>query len=321
MKKCLYCYQQLNETEIDFHSACSKKMFGTAMPPLIDFDLMQIEKLAKQIIIKSVAITGVQPKLSLDLEENKGELSKLTIVGLNGEYILKPSSKEYAELPENEDLTMHLAELVKIKTAKHSLIRLHSGELAYLTKRFDRKNTSTGPELAQKIAVEDFCQLSENLTEYKYRGSIEKIGKLTYQYTANKGFEAQRLFELVLFSYLTGNADMHLKNFSLIENKLGEYELSPAYDLLSTALVIPDDKEESALTINGKKSRLKQNDFNLLAESLKINEKSLQAIYIRFKKILPKWIAFVEHSFLSKEMKKNYIHLLNINHQKLFISK
>lgn len=311
MKKCLYCYQPLDEKEQDFHSSCAKKMFGTTTPPIIDFDLKQLEELAKQIVIKSVAVTGVQPKLSLDLEKRKGELSRLTIVGLNGDYILKPSSKEYVELPENEDVTMHLAELVKIKTAKHTLVRLHSGELAYLTKRFDRKN-------GKKIAVEDFCQLSESLTEHKYRSSIEKIGKLTYQFTANKGFEAQRLFELVLFSYLTGNADMHLKNFSLIENNLGEYEFSPAYDLLSTALVIVDDNEESALTINGKKNRLSLDDFNKLAESLKINEKSLKAIYSRFDKVLPKWTTFIQQSFLSKEMQDNYIDLLNTKHKKLF---
>ncbi len=311
MEKCLYCYQPLKEEEKDFHPACAKKMFGTAQSPIIDFDLKQLEELARQIIIKSVAVTGVQPKLSLDLEKHKGELSRLTIAGLNGEYILKPSSKEYAELPENEDVTMHLAELVKIKTAKHTLIRLHSGELAYLTKRFDRKN-------GKKIAVEDFCQLSENLTEHKYRSSIEKIGKLTHQYTANKGFEAQRLFELVLFSYLTGNTDMHLKNFSLIENNLGEYEFSPAYDLLNTTLVISDDNEESALTINGKKNRLKLNDFDVLAESLKINEKSLQAIYGRFHKVLPKWIVFIQQSFLTKEMQEGYINLITKRNKNLF---
>lgn len=312
MKKCFYCYQTLEESENDFHASCTRKIFGTAIPPVIDFDLKQLEELAKQIIIKGVAVTGVQPKLSLDLEKHKNELSRLTIVGLlHGDYILKPPSAEYAELPENEDLTMHLAELVKIKTAKHTLVRLHSGELAYLTKRFDRKKD-------EKIAVEDFCQLSENLTEHKYRSSIEKIGKLSYQFTANKGFEAQRLFELVLFCYLTGNADMHLKNFSLIENNLGEYEFSPAYDLLNTALVIPDDKEESALTINGKKSKLKRSDFDVLAASLKINEQSAKAIYERFEKVLPKWISFVRLSFLSKEIQRKYIELLQKKHKKLF---
>lgn len=310
MQKCLYCYQPLKEDEKDFHSPCAKKMFGTAQLPIIDFDSKHLEDLAKQIIVKSVAVTGVQPKLSLDLEKHKGEPSRLTIVGLSGDYILKPASKEYAELPENEDVTMHLAELVRIKTAKHTLVCLHSGDLAYLTQRFDRNK-------GKKIAVEDFCQLSENLTEHKYRSSVEKIGKLAYQFTTNKGFEAQRLFELVLFSYLTGNADMHLKNFSLIENALGEYEFSPAYDLLSTALVILDDKEESALTINGKKAKLKRDDFNALAASLKINEKALSAIYNRFDKILPKWITLIQQSFLSPKMQEDYIELITKRHRNL----
>jgi len=196
-----------------------------------------------------------------------------------------------------------LAELVKIKTAKHGLIRLKSGELAYITKRFDRNKSD-------KIALEDFCQLSENLTEHKYRGSIEKIGKLSYSYTQNKGFEAQRLFELVLFCFLTGNADMHLKNFSLIENALGEFEFSPAYDLLNTAIVLPDDKEESALTINGKKSKLNRTDFEVLATSLQINQKSTEAIFQRFTTILPAWISMIEQSFLSHEMRQAYIDLL-----------
>lgn len=311
MGKCLYCYQAVDGAETDFHPACIKKMFGIQTVPEIDFDLQQLEELAKQIVIKSVAVTGVQPKLSLNLDKGSNGLSRLTIVGLQGDYILKPPSSEYNELPENEDLTMHLAELAKIKTAKHSLIRLNSGELAYLTKRFDRENGG-------KIAVEDFCQLSENLTEHKYRGSIEKVGKLANQFTANKGFEKQRLFEVVLFCYLTGNTDMHLKNFTLMENALAQYELSPAYDLLNTALVIPDDKEESALTINGKKSKLKLNDFNVLAGSLNINEKPLEHIYKRFTKLQPVFVAFIKQSFLSKEMQESYIALLNENYKKLF---
>jgi len=312
MMNCLYCYQPLNKDEIDFHPSCSKKIFGTTQPPVIDFDLKQLEELAKQIVIESKAVTGVQPKLSLNIKKQINEVPRLTIVGLQGDYILKPPSAQYKELPENEDLTMHLAELARIKTAKHSLIRLHSGELAYLTKRFDRIK-------GQKIAVEDFCQLSERLTEEKYRGSIEMIGKIANKFTTNNGIEAQRLFELILFCYLTGNADMHLKNFSLIENLLGEYEFSPAYDLLNTAIVIPDDKEESALTINGKKSKINIKDFNVLANSLKINEKSQQAIYARLNKILPKWIACIHDSFLSKNLQKTYMEMLQKKHVKLFV--
>ena len=311
MKKCLYCYQVLNENAIDFHQACSKKMFGTNIPPILDFNLKETEEIAKKLVIKSIAVTGVQPKLSLELEKKIKEIPRLTIVGLQGDYIFKPQSQQFAELPENEDVTMHLAEMVKIKTAKHSLIRLKSGELGYITKRFDRNKGS-------KIAVEDFCQLSEHLTEHKYRGSIEKIGKLAHQFTINKGFESQRLFELVLFSFLTGNADMHLKNFSLIENALEEYEFSPAYDLLSTVLVMPEDKEESALTINGKKSRIGLKDFNVLATSLHLNEKSLQAIYKRFNTILPQWKDFINQSFLSDEMKAKYIQLITDKFDSLF---
>lgn len=308
---CLYCYQLLSELEQDFHSSCAKKMFGTKQVPIIDFDLKQLEELAKQIVIKSIAVTGVQPKLSLELERHKNELSRLTIVSLHGNYILKPPSTEYKELPQNEDVTMHLASLVKIKTAQHSLIRLHSGELAYITKRFDRIKKD-------KIAVEDFCQLTENLTEHKYRSSIEKVAKATQKFTTNKGLETLRLFELVLFCYLTGNADMHLKNFSLLENTLGEFELSPAYDLLSTALVITNDKEETALSINGKKSRIKKKDFDALATSMNINTKVLVRIYTKFEKILPNWIEFIKQSFLSKAMQKSYIELIEAKHQNLF---
>lgn len=311
VNKCLYCYQPLNGGEQDFHSSCAKKMFGIKQAPIIDFNLKQLEELAKQIVVKSVAVTGVQPKLSLEIEKHKNELSRLTVVGLHGNYILKPPSTEYKELPQNEDATMHLASFVKIKTAQHSLIRLHSGELAYLTKRFDRNKKD-------KIVVEDFCQLTENLTEHKYRSSIEKVAKATHKFTTNKGLETLRLFELVLFCYLTGNADMHLKNFALVENALGEFELSPAYDLLNTALVITNDNEETALTINGKKSRLKKKDFDALAISMNINAKALESIYAKFEKVLPNWIDFIKQSFLSKTMQKNYIELIKTKHQNLF---
>ena len=302
MPKCLFCYKELNANETDFHKACSKQFFGSATPPLLTLNNKQLETLAKEIIVRSIAVTGVQPKLSLQLEKTRNETPRLTLVGLYGDYILKPPSEQYPCLPENEDLTMHLAEIAGIRTAAHSLIRLSSGELAYITGRFDRQN-------GQKIAVEDFCQLTETLTEHKYRGSVEKIGKLVRQFTTNKGYEQQRLFELVLFCYLTGNTDMHLKNYALIENPLGQYELSPAYDLLSTFLVLLDE-EESALTINGKKNHLKRTDFDNLAKSLQINEKTVTAIYQRFAKILPTWQECIERSFLSDEMKKQYSDLI-----------
>ena len=310
MKNCLFCYQTLDNDTSDYHPTCSKKLFGTPHPPLIDFNLSELHELAKEHVIHSKAVTGVQAKLSLNVLKEHNQPARLTMIGLHGDFILKPPSTEFKELPENEDVTMHLAELVKIKTAQHGLIRLKSGELAYITRRFDRHK-------GNKIAVEDFCQLTENLTEQKYRGSIELIGRTANRFTANKGYEAQRLFELVLFSFLTGNADMHLKNFSLIENAIGEYEFSPAYDLLSTKLALPEDKEESALTINGKKHKISKKDFDALAISLNINEKSLQAIYNRFATIIPAWEEFIKQSFLSAGTQKAYISLIQEQRRKV----
>ncbi|MCH9029378.1 MAG: HipA domain-containing protein, partial [Bacteroidetes bacterium] len=263
--KCLYCYENLDLTESDYHPKCSRKFFGSDVPPEIDFGLKEIDELAVKVLGKSVSVTGVQPKLSLNLKEEKKDKSRLTIVGLWGGYVLKPPFDKYPEMPENEDLTMHLAQLLKLNTAEHSLIKLKSGELAYITKRFDRTKTA-------KLHVEDMAQLTEVLTERKYFSSMEKVGKAVIKYSDYSGNDALRLFELTLFCYLTGNADMHLKNFSLLRNEDDEIILAPAYDLLATKLLIPEDKEEIALPINGKKNNLRKSDFDKFAESLEIKK-------------------------------------------------
>ena len=301
---CLYCYQPLSEHEQDFHAKCCKNFFGTNTPPQLALGKEELHEMARRLIIRSVAVTGVQPKLSLDLEKIDARTSRLTVVGLWGDYILKPSTEQFEALPENEDLTMKLASLCGIKTAAHTLIRLQSGELAYLTKRFDRQQR-------KKIHVEDLCQLTETLTEHKYRGSIEKVGKTIRTYTTNKGLDALALFELVVFCFITGNADMHLKNFSLIRFDDGEVALSPAYDLVSTKLAMPEDLEESALTINGKKNRLKRADFDELVAKLGIPVKSCERVYTKFAKKQALMLELIEQSFLSDEMKEAYVKLLN----------
>jgi serine/threonine-protein kinase HipA len=294
----------LSEHEQDFHAKCCKNFFGTNTPPQLALGKEELHEMARRLIIRSVAVTGVQPKLSLDLEKIDARTSRLTVVGLWGDYILKPSTEQFEALPENEDLTMKLASLCGIKTAAHTLIRLQSGELAYLTKRFDRQQR-------KKIHVEDLCQLTETLTEHKYRGSIEKVGKTIRTYTTNKGLDALALFELVVFCFITGNADMHLKNFSLIRFDDGEVALSPAYDLVSTKLAMPEDLEESALTINGKKNRLKRADFDELVAKLGIPVKSCERVYTKFAKKQALMLELIEQSFLSDEMKEAYVKLLN----------
>lgn len=299
MERCLYCYQPLEQNETDFHSRCSKKIFGTATPPLLPYSKADIESLALEVVRSQVTITGVQPKLSVDLKKEKGGEKRFTIVGLWGGYILKPQTEQYANLPENEDLTMHLARLAKINTVPHSLIRFKDGSLAYITKRIDRDKKGN------KIPMEDMCQLTEKLTEQKYKGSHEQIAKKIVEFSAYPVLDLINYVEILLFCYLTGNADMHLKNFSLYK-KIKETTLTPAYDLLSTKLVIPEDTEELALTLNGKKRKLKRSDFDNLLKTMKVEDKVIENTYNKFRKVLPLWYDFIDISFLPNQMKIDY---------------
>ncbi|RKU67410.1 type II toxin-antitoxin system HipA family toxin [Parabacteroides sp. AF17-3] len=312
MERCLYCYQPLEQNETDFHSRCSKKIFGTATPPLLPYSKADIESLALEVVRSQVTITGVQPKLSVDLEKEKGGEKRFTIVGLWGGYILKPQTEQYANLPENEDLTMHLARLAKINTVPHSLIRFKDGSLAYITKRIDRDKKGN------KIPMEDMCQLTEKLTEQKYKGSYEQIAKKIVEFSAYPVLDLINYVEILLFCYLTGNADMHLKNFSLYK-KIKETTLTPAYDLLSTKLVIPEDTEELALTLNGKKRKLKRSDFDNLLKTMKVEDKIIENTYNKFRKVLPLWYDFIEISFLPNQMKIDYKAL--IEHRSSILNK
>ena len=299
MQRCLYCYQPLEQGQTDFHPQCSKKLFGTTTPPELPYTKDDIESLALQVVRSQVTVTGVQPKLSVDLEKEANGKKRFTIVGLWGKYILKPQTELYVNLPENEDLTMHLATMVNIKTVPHSLIRFKDGSLAYITRRIDRDKKKG------KIPMEDMCQLTEKLTEQKYKGSHEQIAKIIMLHSAYPVLDLLTYFEVLLFCYLTGNADMHLKNFSLYK-PANEYILAPAYDLLSTKLVLPDDKDELALTLNAKKRKLKKSDFNHLLNTYKIDEKVIENIYEKYRKIVPQWLNFIDTSFLPQQMKEEY---------------
>ena len=304
MQRCLYCYQPLEQGQTDFHPQCSKKLFGTTTPPELPYTKDDIESLALEVVRSQVTVTGVQPKLSVDLEKEANGKKRYTIVGLWGKYILKPQTELYVNLPENEDLTMHLATMVNIKTVPHSLIRFKDGSLAYITKRIDRDKKKG------KIPMEDMCQLTEKLTEQKYKGSHEQIAKIIMLHSAHPVLDLLTYFEVLLFCYLTGNADMHLKNFSLYK-PANEYILAPAYDLLSTKLVLPDDKDELALTLNAKKRKLKKSDFNNLLNTYKIDEKVIENIYEKYRKIVPQWLNFIDTSFLPQQMKEEYKSIIN----------
>jgi len=285
-------------------------MFGAAIPPNVQFTDKDLLILAEQMIKGKSTIPGVQPKLSLHIEKPDNEPEKLAIVGVWGKYILKPQSPKWDELPEIEDLTMHLAGLSNIRTAEHSLVRLDSGDLAYITKRMDRVNGT-------KRHMEDMCQLLGRLTEDKYKSSHEQIAREIKRSSVNPGLDLVRFYELTLFSFLTGNADMHLKNFSLIKNDQG-YELAPAYDLVASALVVEGDDEELALTLCGKKKRLKKSDFFSAMTTSGIPDKAAENILNKYARLPKKWLNFLNQSFLSKEMMEQYRQLILLKHNQLF---
>lgn len=292
----------------EYHAACCRKFFGTNTVPYLELDNEQLNRLAQITVNERLALTGVQPKISLTINGEKGN-RRLTLVGLWGDYILKPPSANYGYMPEVEDLTMHLAKLFKIETVEHTLIRTSKGELAYITKRFDRLK-------GKKIHVEDLCQLTGLLTEQKYKSSYERVGKIIRQHTTNSGLDTIKYFRLLLFSFLTGNNDMHLKNFSLIHTEKGIL-FAPAYDLLNVNLINPTDREELALTLKGRKSKIKRSDFDQLALSLGITDLVLKNIYKDFLKQKENLISLIESSFLPDEYKEKYLHIFDLKLKQL----
>ena len=312
MKQCLNCYKEIEGKEQDFHKSCSKKIFGSITPPELPYTHDKIAALASEVIRAQTTVTGVQPKLSLDiLNGEKKDSRRFTIVGLWGRYILKPQTELYKSLPEIEDLTMHLAELAKINVVPHSLIRFADGKLGYITRRIDRTENGT------KLPMEDMCQLTERLTEYKYKGSYEQIAKTILKYSSAPKLDVVNYWEQVLFSWITGNADMHLKNFSLYSKKPNDYQLTPGYDMVSTSLVLPEDEEEMALTLNGKKRKIKKEDFIVAMKSSGLEDKIIENIFRKFLNVKKKWFNLIDISFIPVEMKNTYKVLIKENLRKL----
>lgn len=307
MPNCLICYQ--HTTDELYHSKCAKQFFGTSNMPTLELNKKLLTELAEQTINKRIAVTGIQPKLSVTLEKRKGS-GRLTIVGLWGEYILKPQHNKLPAMPETEDLTMHLAQIFGIEVCEHTLLRATDGSLVYLARRFDR-------EKGKKIHVEDFCQLSGFLTENKYKSSYERAGKLILAHCTNTGLDIIKYFELLLFCYLTGNNDMHLKNFSLI-HRPESIDFSPAYDLVNVNLVFPKDQEEMALLLNGRKKKIHLRDFEALGTVLGIPEKVRQNSYRKFSSRNESVQQMIELSFLPQGMQEKYWQIWNKKQKLLF---
>ena len=305
-KRCVYCYGEMADLEqFDYHPQCSLSFFGSTTPPSLQYSLNEMNELAKEVVSHRIAVPGVQPKLSLTLIDevlNQKNATRLTVVGaLGGRYIFKPPSSTYPEMPENEHLTMKIAEAFGVPTVPSSLIRLQSGELAYITKRIDRN------EEGEKIHMLDMFQITEAVD--KYKSTMERVGKALRQYSADTLMDQLKYFELTVFCFLTGNNDMHLKNFSMIE-KDGKWSLSPAYDLLNVNLANPKDKEELALSMEGKKRKFTRHNFERFGANLGLNKKQIQGVFYRLEHNKSEAKRLIDESFLSEAMQESYWNIM-----------
>lgn len=296
---CLCSLEPLSEEEaqVGWKRSCIRKFFGTDELPILDLDEDSFLQIASQHVKSGQTVPGVQKKLSLGLAKERGK-SRLTLIDHPIGFILKPQA-QLPFFPEAENLVMQMAEIAGIPTAPHGLIPMEDGSLAYITKRIDR-------EKEKRIAMEDFCQLSLHLTEGKYLGSYESLKKVIRKYSARPKLDLVEFFHRLVFCFLTLNSDMHRKNFSLIEED-GAYVLSPAYDLMPVNLVFPDDKEECALTLNGKKKNLSRKDFIQFAlageENLRIEAKVAERMIDKLLLLEGEFFAAIEKSYLNETYK------------------
>lgn len=302
MNKCLYCYKELGEREIDYHHKCSKLFYGAEEPPVLPYRLDEMELLARESVQHSITVPGVQPKLSLGWIKNlltDGQRGRLTILdALEGNYILKPQNALYSQMPENEHLSMKLAELFNIKTVPYAMIRLITGELCYITKRIDRNVDGS------KNHMIDFLQILE--LENKYKGSMELLGNMIGKLSNHILLDKRRFFELTVFNFIIGNNDMHLKNFSMLNDSSMGWVFSPAYDLLNVKIIFPKDKEDTALLLGGKKMNFSKGYFNRLAEVLGLNDKQVKTVYKRILEWNPKALQLIDISFLNDDNKSAF---------------
>ena len=257
-----------------------------------------------------MSIQGVQPKLSMRLNIKKQQFE---IVDIKGIFILKSPNDLYPELPQNEDLSMKMAKICNIEIPWHGLIYSKENIFNYAIRRFDRKGHSN------KLALEDFAQLSGATRNTKYNSSMERVINIIDEFCTFPILEKIKLFRRVLFSFLIGNEDMHLKNFSLITRNR-KVEMSPAYDLLNTTIALQKPIEEIALPIAGKKNKIDRYDLidYLGKERMGIPTRKIEEEFERMFSCYAKWNDLISISFLSDAMKEKYSILLKERKKRIF---
>lgn len=302
MKRCPITYENIPDNER--YSKRGLKQLSPRLQQLAPLSFSAEEQRKEAIArVGKMSIQGIQAKLSARLNVKNGCFE---IVDQHGHYILKPASSHYAELPENEAITMSLAGLIKLDVPIHGLLYCKDDSMTYFIKRFDRSGHN------KKIPTEDFAQLTGVNRDTKYNSSMEQVIKVITTFCTFPKIEYVKLFKLTLFNFLIGNEDMHLKNFSLITQD-NIVALAPAYDLLNSTIVQPHAREELALPLNGKKRNLTKRDFldYFAKERLELNQKIIDEVLQTIGEAIPIWHELISYSFLSAPMKTQYRDLLN----------
>lgn len=305
---CLCCGKPMKtDNPTGWHKACIRRFFTTSSIPKLEINEATLEAIALESTSKGMTVPGVQKKLSLHLDLDN-HTPRLTLVNYPAGYILKPQVDEFKCLPEAEHLVMCMADATGISTVPHALIGSRDNP-AYITKRIDRM---IGKSETKMLAMEDFCQLDLRVTADKYKGSYERCAKVIRKYSSNVGLDLAELFMRIVFSFMVGNSDMHLKNFSLIETEEASntYVLSPAYDLLPMNVIMPEDTEEFALALNGKKTHIRKKDFLIYAEQCGISKKSAEKMIYKIISMKSDYLKMCNSSLLPDYMKNRFTELI-----------
>ena len=306
--KCLLCQTRLSDADLyhGYHPKCSRRLFGTPKPPEVPFQSTDIVSEARKMVGK-MSISGVQPKLSVIPERTSHALK---VVERGGLYILKPPSASFESLPENENLCMLIAGVCGMEVPAHGLIPLKDNKLAYVVKRFDRQ------EDGSKRQQEDFQQLLE--TNDKYSGSYERMANFIKKHSAVPGLDLVGLFERAILFFVLGNGDAHLKNFSLLRKEQVGYGLSPVYDIVNSRLVLPGEREEMCLSLNGKKNKITNGDFITLAQHLGLLRKQVDNAMARLHDLQPTIEDLIGESFLPEPLRTKFLEIFRERAGRLF---
>ncbi len=310
MRRCPITYQQLTDLEAGRYSRRGLRQLSPLLARLEELPYSAEEQRQEAAArATKMSIQGAQPKLSARLSVKDG---RFVLVDRGGRWILKPQNPPYRQVPENENLTMHLARVAGIEVPTHGLLPCRDGSWTYVVRRFDRVGRS------RKLAVEDFAQLTGNTRDTKYQSSMEQLAAVVDELATFPVVQKLELFRRSLFAFLTGNEDMHLKNLSLITRR-GMVELSPAYDLVNSTIVLPSPQEELALPLRGKKRNLTRRDWLRYygQERLGLQARAIDHVVHELASAYPTWERLVDYSFLTADAQQAYRSVLRERKKRL----